>query len=79
MRESEAPHLPHDHRDVFGKRVSFCRLAQPDAGSDRNKTAIKKTASGLLKLLLPNAATEPPDPRDFETVLGLAAAGPRDI
>jgi ATP-dependent Lon protease len=54
-------------------------MAVLDAGSDRNKTAIKKTASGLIKLLLPNAVTEPPDPEDFATILNLAADGRRRV
>lgn len=47
-------------------------MADLDAGSDRNRTAIKKTASGMLKLLMPNAVDDRPDSSDFQTVLDIA-------
>ena len=52
-------------------------MANLEAGSDRNRTAIKKTASGMLKLLLPNAVDEHPTSSDFETVLNIAVEGRR--
>jgi hypothetical protein len=54
-------------------------LADLDAGSERNSTAIKKTTAGLLKLLLPTAPLEQPDDHDFSTVLDLAVAGRKSI
>lgn len=46
-----------------------------DAGSDRNKIAIKKTCSGLLKLLFPHAAEEPPSAGAMQTILDVAVEG----
>ncbi len=46
-----------------------------NVGSDRNRTAIRKTCSGLIKLLYPNAAEEPPDSDGLRTIaeLGLSS------
>jgi len=54
-------------------------LAELDTDSDRSKVAILKTASGLLKLLYPGAASEGPDQEGFATILDLAISGRRII
>ena len=54
-------------------------LTELDTDSDRSKTAVMKTAGGLLKLLYPAAASDPPDHEGFATILELAASSRRLI
>lgn len=46
-----------------------------DAGSDRSKNAVKKTCSGLLKLLFPGAVDTSPSRDDMQTILNVAVDG----
>lgn len=46
-----------------------------DAGGDRSKNAVKKTCSGMLKLLFPGAAEVPPSREDMQTILSVASDG----
>jgi len=53
------------------------QLAQLDSDSDRSKTAITKTASGLVKLLYPGANSTRPDGDGFSAILELALSSRR--
>jgi len=64
-------------RQNFGAVID--EHADLDVGSDRNVMAIKKTLSGLLKLLFPNAASDAPDANGFGTLLDLAVVARRTI
>lgn len=50
-------------------------LVDIDAGGERNKTAIKKTCSGLMKLLYPNATAVPPDAEGLRAIIEVAVGG----
>ncbi len=55
------------------------QIADLDVGSDRNQTAIKKTMSGLLKLLYPSATSEMPDEEGAAALRDLAVESRRLI
>jgi ATP-dependent Lon protease len=46
-----------------------------DAGGDRSKNAVKKTCSGMLKLLFPGASETPPSRDDMQAILSVAIDG----
>ena len=49
-------------------------MAELDTDSDRSKTAITKTAGGLLKLLYPCALSDSPDAEGFAAILDVAVS-----
>lgn len=63
----------HNYGAVIDEHISL------EVGSDRSRTAVRKTCSGLLKLLYPDAATNPPDVEGLRTIADLAVASRRRV